>query len=822
MQTVIQDLRYGFRLLLKQPVFTLIAIVTLALGIGANTAIFSVVNAALLSPLPYPNPDQIVRVYTNNPSRGWNQSMVSLHDFRDWEVQNQAFSQLAAFNQRSANVTGSDQPERIDYSLVTANLFSVLGTEALLGRTFTAEEDQPGHGNVVVLSYRFWQRSFGGDKSVIGKSLQLNGENCVIVGVMPARVRFPSPDVELWKPIAMTPESTGERSGRWLEAIARLKPGVSQEQAQAEMQTIAARLAQTYPESNQGWGVEMMKLHQQQVSDFRPALLLMWGAVGLVLLIACANVANLLLARAAFREKEIAIRSALGAGRGRIVRQLLTESLILALLGGLAGWLLAIWGTELLPDLSAGGFLSDVKIDRHVLFYSLAIAFFTGILFGMIPALKAAKTNLNETLKDGGRNSYGSSNHRARNLLVIGEIALTLLLLIGAGLLLRSFVRLLNVDPGFDPRNLLTFKVAPPQTQPLPGESESDFFERFSNERQQMAGFYRNLIGHIEALPGVETVGATNVLPLSGNRWTVGFDIEGLASRTRADQPTAYARVVSPNFLRAMKTRLIEGREFNEFDIRQSEPVAVISQTMAKRHWLNDTAIGKRIRFGENPEIFKWVKIVGVVSDVRLNDMETEPDAVIYIPFPQAIFGHFGDWGMTLAVRTKSNPAALIGAIRQQVSALDRTLPVYQVRTMEQVISESVAQRRSSMTLLMIFALLALVLAVIGIYGVISYSVNQRTHELGIRAALGAGNRDILKLIIGQGLMLTLIGIGIGLIASFALTQILSGMLFGVGATDPVTFIGIPLLLVLIATLACYLPARKATKVDPMTVLRCE
>lgn len=822
MQTFIQDLRYGLRLLLKQPVFTLIAIVTLALGIGANTAIFSVVNAALLSPLPYPNPDQIVRVYTNNPSRGWNQSMVSLHDFRDWEAQNQAFSQLAAFNQRSANVTGSDQPERIDYSLVTANLFSVLGTEAALGRTFTAEEDQPGHGNVVVLSYRFWQRSFGGDKSVIGKSVQLNGENCVIVGVMPARVRFPSPDVELWKPIAMTPESTGERSGRWLEAIARLKPGVTQEQAQAEMETIAARLAQTYPESNQGWGVEMMKLHQQQVSDFRPALLLMWGAVGLVLLIACANVANLLLARAAFREKEIAVRSALGAGRSRIVRQLLTESLILALLGGLAGWLFAIWGTELLPDLSAGGFVSDVKIDRNVLFYSLALAVSTGILFGMIPALKAAKTNLNDTLKDGGRSSNGSSNHRARNLLVISEIALTLLLLIGAGLLLRSFVSLLNVDPGFDPQNLLTLKVAPPQAVPLPGESSDDYFRRYSSERQQMAVFYRSVVERVKALPGVEAAGVTNVLPLSGNRWTVGFNIEGRASRPRAEQPTAFGRVVSPGFLRAMKIRLLEGRELNEFDVRDAELVAVVSQTMARRHWPNESAIGRRIRFGEDPDIFKWVKVVGVVSDVRMNDMATTPDAAIYVPFPQAIFGHFGDWGMTLAVRTKSNPAPLIEAIRQQVSALDRTLPVYQVRTMEQVISESVAQRRSSMTLLTIFAVLALVLAVVGIYGVISYSVNQRTHELGIRVALGAGNPDILKLIIGQGLMLTLVGIGIGLIASFALTRFLSGMLFGVGATDPVTFIGVPLLLVLVAVLACYFPARKATKVDPMAALRYE
>ncbi len=822
MQTFLQDLRYGLRLLLKQPGFTLIAVVTLALGIGANTAIFSVVNATLLSPLPYPEPDQIVRVYTNNPSRGWNQSMVSLHDFRDWEAQNQAFSHIAAFNQRSANITGGQQPERIDYSLVTANLFSVLGIEPAIGRVFTTEEDQPGRGNVIVLSRRFWQRYFNGDESVIGKTLQLNGENCVIVGVMPAQVRFPSPDVDLWKPIAMTPESTGERSGRWLEAVARLKPGVTQEQAQADMQTIAARLAKTYPESNEGWGVEMLRLHQQQVSDFRPALLLMWGAVGLVLLIACANVANLLLARATSREKEIAIRSALGAGRWRIVRQLLTESLILALLGGLAGWLLAIWGTELLPDLSAGGFVSDVKIDRGVLVYSLALAVLTGVLFGMIPAFKAARTNLNCALKDGGRSSNGSIHHRARNLLVIGEIAVTMLLMVGAGLLLRSFVSLLKVDPGFDPQNLLTLKVAPPQARPLPGESELDFFRRLSYERQQMAVFYDSVVNGVEALPGVETAGATNVLPLSGNRWNVGFDIEGRASRPRAEQPTAFGRVVSAGFLRAMKIPLLEGRELNQFDVRDAELVAVVSQTMARRHWPNESVIGKRIRFGENPEFFKWVKIVGVVSDVRMNDMETAPDAAIYIPFPQAIFGHFGDWGMTLIVRTRSNPAALIESIRQQIQALDKTLPIYQVRTMEQIIGESVAQRRSSMQLLLTFALLALTLASVGIYGVVSYSVSQQTHDIGVRMALGAKASDILKMVLKQGLTLTLIGLAIGVAGALALTRLLGTLLYDVSASDPVTFALVIVTLAIVALFASLIPAWRAAKVDPMIALRYE
>jgi putative ABC transport system permease protein len=819
---LLRDLRNGLRIIARNPGFSLLVVMVLALGIGANTAIFSVVSSVLLRDLPYPNPEGLVRVYTINPSRLWSESAVSLHDFRDWQAQNQVFAHLAAFNPRSANISGGQEPERIDYAVVTADFFSVLGSEPILGRGFLAEEDSPGQGNVVVLSYGFWQRYFGADPSVVGRQLSLNGESVSVVGVMPAHVRFPTSTIELWKPIASRAEDTGDRAGRWLSTVARLKPGITLEQAESEMGTIAARLAQTYPESNRGWGVTLTPLQRDQTSRVRPALLLLWGAVGLVLLIACANVANLLLVRAAARSTEVSIRSALGAGRIRIIRQLLTESLLLSCLGGAVGWLLAIWGTKSLPGLSADGFAAPVEADRWVLIYSIGLSMLTGVLSGLLPALKASKTKLSDALKEGSHSSAGPAQLRVRGLLVVSEIALTLVLLVGAGLLLQSFVNLLRVDLGFEAENLLTMRIAPPQAQQRAEESLEDFFERFRDERRQMVDFYRSVVERTESLPDVESAGVINVPPLSGRHWTVGFNIEGRPAQSRSDQPTAFGRVVSPGFLETVGIPLLEGRLLTAFDDEEAPAVAVVNRTMARRHWPNESPIGKRIRFGENPEIFQWVTIVGLVGDAHLSAIETAPDAAVFIPFPQAVFGHFGDWGMTLMVRSLSSPTTLVGAIRDQVHQLDPTLPLYRVRTMEQLIDETVAQRRVNVLLLGIFAGLALVLALVGVYSVISYSISQRAHELGVRIALGAQRPDIVKLVLGHGLVMTLVGVGLGLAITLALSRLLTSFLYGVGVADLLTLAGVSALLIVTALAACLLPARRATKVDPMTALQCE
>ncbi len=822
MQALWQDLRYGARMLRKQPGFTLIAVLTISLGIGANTAIFSVVNAVLLRPLPYPRPDEVAQVDTSNASRGWTQSQVSLPDFRDWQAQTQAFAHLAAYSQRSANLSGGAQPERVEYALATATLFDVLATEPLLGRVFLPEEDQPGRGNVVLLSYGFWQRAFGGASGVIGQTMSLNGEICTVVGVMPARAQFPNADVALWKPLAMKRDEAGGRDGRWLEVVGRLKAGVTVAQAQAEMERITGNLARDYPASNAGWSARVSSLHTAQTSELRPSLLMLWGAVGLVLLIACANVANLLLARAAGRGQEIALRSALGASRIRLVRQMLTESLLLALLGGATGVLLALWGVALLPSLDPNGATPRIELDRWALGYSLALAMLTGLLFGLLPALKTARTDLQTALKEGGRASDASPRQRARNLLIAGEVAVTLALLAGAGLLLRSFAALMRVDPGFDTRNVLTLRLAPPQAQRLPGERGGAYFKRLQDERQQVAGFYRALTERVEALPGVQSVGVINRLPLTGANWIVGFNVEGRPSRSRAEQPSAYGRIVDAGLLRTLQTPLLGGRLLAESDTQQAPPVAVINQTMARQHWPNEDAVGKRLRFGDDPEIFDWVTVVGVVGDVRFNNLESAPEATVYLPFTQAIFGHFGDWGMSLVVRAQSNPAALADAIRAQAQALDKTLPVYQIRTLDQLVEQNLAQRRAGMLWLSLFAALALMLAVVGLYGVLSYAVASRTREIGVRLALGAQRRDIARLIIGQGLKPVLAGIALGLGAAYAATRLLQKMLFGVSATDPLTFAAIVLLLIGVALAACWIPARRAAKVDPMIALRCD
>jgi putative ABC transport system permease protein len=819
MESLRQDLRYGARMLWKKPGFTFVAVITLALGIGANTAIFSVVNAVLLRALPYPNPEQLVSVTGNNPVRGWTNSQASLHDVMDWRAQNRVFTQMAAFSPGSVNLSGGTQPERVDYARVTGDFFAVLGTEALLGRALQPNDDQPGRGDVVVLSHGFWQRYLGGDRDVIGKTLSVDGTVCNIIGVMPPHVQFPNAEIELWKPLALKPSATGSRQGRWLQVVGRINPAVTLAQAQAEMELIARNLATQYPESNKDWTVQLTPLQTQQTGEMRSALLLLWGAVALVLLIVCANVANLLLARAAQREKEIAVRSALGAGRWRIVRQLLTESLLLAVAGGALGVLLAWWSVGLLTRLSLGDESREASLDSRVLLYSLGLSLLTGIVFGLVPACKASATNLTEALKEGGRGFAGSLRHRTRSLLVVGEIALTLVLLIGAGLLLRSFVAVLKVNAGFDPQYLLTMRIAPPQAQPKAGEAEAAFFQRIAAERQQMASFYRTLMENVRALLDVEAAGVINRPPLGGNWWGVDLQREGSDERDASQRVFTLARVIDPGYLQALRVPLLQGRTLTEHDHAQAQKVVVINQTMAQRYWPNENPLGKRLVLRKDIDP---LTIVGIVGDVRYSGLEAPPDPTLYVPFAQALLGHWGDWGMTLAIRTSTEPTQLANAVRAQVQTLAPTLPLYAVSTMQQVLDEATAQRRANMLLLGLFAALALLLAVIGMYGVISYSVGQRTREFGLRLALGALPREVLTLVLREGLVVTLVGITVGLAAAWALARVLATQLYDTRVHDPVTFIAVPLLLLLVSLLACWLPAWQATKVDPMIALRHE
>jgi putative ABC transport system permease protein len=818
MQTLLQDLRYGFRMLVKRPGFTVAIVLMLALGIAINTVIFSVVNSILLRPLPFKNPERLVTVFSKNEV----QADVSHLDFADWQQQNTVFEHIAAYATKDINLTGGTEPVRVNYTVVTADFFSVLGVDPLLGRAFTHEEDLPARGNVIVLSYAFWQRYFNGDRNVIGRTLLLNGETSTVVGVMPRQVRFPDSTVDLWKPIGLDPAQSGDRDGRWLQVIAHLKPGITRQQAESQMQAITSRLSEQYPDTNKGWTAGIISLQEQLTGDVRSALLLMWGAVAFVLVIACVNVANLLLARSAAREREIAIRIALGAKRSRIIRQLLTESILLSTCGGVAGLLLALWGIELIPVFGADTLpnIGEIAVDGWVLGYSIALSLLTGILSGLFPAFKVSSFELNRAMNEGGRDSARMQHRRARGLLLVSEVALTLILLVGAGLLIRSFIRLLNVDPGFNPQKLLTFRIAPPQTLPAPNQALGAYFTQFLNERDRTAGLYQQLISRIQALPGVQSAGAINRPPMNGNWWQLGITTEVQPTPDAGKRLTAYGRVITPRYFQTMDIPLVAGRPFVEADDNHTQPVAIINRTMAQRYWPNQDPIGKRLRWADNPVETRWVTIVSVVGDVRYKDMASDPGPTVYVPFPQAVFGYFGDWGMTVAVRTKSDPAILVNAIRSQVGLLDKTLPVFNIETMDQAINGALSQRRFSMLLLGTFAVLALILAAIGIYGVVAYSVTQRTHEIGIRMALGAQTRDILKLVVGHGMLFVILGIAIGLSASLALTRLMSSLLYHLSPTDPLTFTGISTLLTLISLLACYIPARRATKVDPMVALR--
>ena len=816
MGTLWQDLRYGFRMLARSPSFTAVAVLTLALGIGANTAIFSVVNAVLLRPLPYPEPDHLVMVWNQMPNESLPQLWFSEPEFIDYRQRQQSFEDIAVFSTGGGNLTGRDKPVRVTAANVSASFFSLLRVEPTLGRAFTPEEDTPGNDRVIVLEHGFWQRYWGGDRTIIGQTVKISEDPYTIIGVMPPGFSFPDGDVDLWAPIAIDTANPNPRGSHYLWALARLKPGITFEQATADMHNIAKQMEEDHPDyywEGRGWDTYLVPLQESFVGDVRPALLVLLGAVGFVLLIACANVISLLLARAAVREREFAIRAALGASRVRIVRQLLTESVLLALLGGGAGLLLAMWSIDFLFVFSPGSIprLDEVGIDGRVLAFTLGISVLTGVVFGLVPALQVSKPDLHHALKEGGRGIGGSGHHRLRNLLVATEVALSLVLLIGAGLMIRSFYRLLEVNPGYRTENVLAFRLVLPSASYTKGH--------------QVIGFYQRLLEKIRALPGVRAAGIVSSLPLSGLASSGRVDVEDMPPNM-PDSPFGYFetdhRIASPGYFHAMGMTLVKGRLLKESDDAEAPLVAVVDESFVRRVWLTrEDPIGKRVSAHENPDGTPvWRTIVGVVRHVKNHGLGVAGREQIYFPHAQFPSAPFGFRGMYVALRTTGDPKIATSAVRNQVASLDPDLPMFDVQTLEDRLTRSVAQPRFNVLLLGIFATVALVLAVVGLYGVISYSVSQRTHEIGIRMALGAQPRDILKLVVGQGMVITLAGVGVGLAASFALTRFLQSLLFGVSATDPVTFTAVSVLLAAVALLACYIPARRATKIDPMVALR--
>ncbi|MGA9769121.1 MAG: ABC transporter permease [Blastocatellia bacterium] len=811
METLFQDLRYGVRMLAKNPGVTIVAVIALALGIGANTAIFSVVNAVMLKPLPYKNADGLVMVWEHNRTRDRRQNVVSPANFLDWKEQNNVFEDMAGFYDTRVNLTEMDDPEEIPGQRVTSNMFSLLGTYPMLGRAFEGEDGQEGHADLAILSHGLWQRRFGGNPGVINQTIKLNGRPFTIIGVMPPDFQLfiksgsmTGKQAEIWAPFSLGADFRVRR-GRFMSAVARLKAGVTVEQAQAEMTSIAGALEQQYPEFDKNWGVNLVPLRQQFTGEISTPLFVLFGAVVFVLLIACANVANLLLARAAARQKDMAIRAALGASRTRLVRQLLTESVLLAGMGGALGLLVAVWGVDLLLALAPKDLppMAGVGINYLVLGFTLLISLLTGLIFGLVPAIEASRPDLNETLKEGGRSAAaGARSHRVRNFFVVAEIAMALVLLIGSGLMIRSFARLQSVNPGFNPENVLTVRLLLPASK--------------YPEGPQIISFFRQTLARIEAMPGVRSAGAISFLPFTTLGAATGFTIEGQPAPAAGQKPTLDVRVCDPNYFQTMGIPLIKGRTFTEKEATELSHVVIISEAMARDYFPNEDPIGKRVRIDmmENPAP---CEIIGVVGDSKHQGLDIEPRAMSYWPHSELAYS-----AMTIVARTEGDPLSYRSAVQTAVQGLDKDQPIADVRTMEQWLSDSVSRARFSMLLLSIFAAVALLLAMVGIYGVMSYTVTQRTHEIGIRMALGASSTDVMRMVVRQGMILALIGVGCGLAASLALTRVMAGLLFGVSATDPATFGLIAALLAAVALLACAVPARRATKVDPMIALRYE
>ena len=809
METLFQNLRYTLRALRRSPGFTAVAVITLALGIGANTAIFSVVNAVLLRPLPYKDDSRLVVILNQG------RNPVSPANFIDWRSQSQSFSQMGAAEYWTANLTGTDNPEKLWALHVTADIFPMLGVQPLLGRVFLPEEQDAGKEHEVVLSYSLWQGHFAGNPEIIGRPLALSGETYTVVGVMPRDFKFApfwATKAQLWAPLALGSRLT-DRGGSSLRVFARLKPGITLEQARAEMAGITGRLEREFPGTNQD--MQVVSLREKVVGNIRPALLVLLGAVGFVLLIACANVSHMLLARAAARREEIALRTALGAGRWDVFRQLLTESMTLAFLGGGAGLLLAVWGVRVVLAISPAAIprVETVGVDGHVLLFALAISLLTGLAFGMAPAWRATAVNLSDALKEGKRgSSEGLRRDRLRGLLVGSEFALAVILLAGAGLMVRTFLALQNVDPGFDPHGVLSLVVGVAGTE------------------QGVAGhtgnFYQEVLQRVRAVPGVQSVSGINHLPLAGDEWGFPFHVEGRPPEPPGKELVATYRVVFPGYFRTMRIPILRGRDVTDADNLHAPGVVVINDYLARRYWPGEDAIGKRITFDDPAKNPSWLTVVGVTKNTARANWVSPPEEEVFLPYlqnrayldaPSPPFAY-----LTLVVRTDLVPAAVAPAIRGAIHSLDRNIPLSEIQTMDHVVAEANGQSRFYLVLLGAFATVALVLAGVGIYGVMSYSVSRRTHEIGIRMALGAQGRDVLKLVVFQGIVQALAGVAVGLAGALALSRLMAGLLYGTQPTDPATFAAVVLVLSAVAVAASYIPARRAAKVDPMVALRYE
>jgi putative ABC transport system permease protein len=807
MRTLWQDLRYGARMLLKYPGFALIAVITLALGIGANTVIFSVINGVLLSSLPYPNPEQLAMVWCDNKRQGIPDDITSYPNFVDWRDRNKTFQGMAGVTSGRTNLTGTGEPEEISDANVSINFFQLMGVNPVLGRVFTAEEEQTGRDRVVVLSYSLWQRRFGGDREILSRTISLSDQPYVVVGIMPPGFQFPE-KTEIWAPLAPDEGMRQARFGFFLPVVGRLKPGVTRAQAQADLDLVAGQIEKQFPDMA-GYGVNVVPVLENTVGPIRRALMILLVAVVFVLLIACANVANLLLARAAVRQREVAVRAALGAGRWRIVRQLLTESMLLAVLGGALGVLLAWWGLRLLVDLNPANIprLENIRLDSRVLWFTLGISLLTGVIFGLVPALQATHLKLSETLKEGGRTGGGGAAGRraqqSRGAFIVAEVALTLALLVGAGLLIRSFWRLQQIDTGFKPDHLLTLRVT------LWGSNY--------RERGQAVSFFDRLQERLAALPGVVSASATTGIMLRKLANSASFTIE---NRPRDPNELALELPfdrVQPNYFQTMGIPLVKGRAFTAQDTRDTPMVTIVNETFVKRYFPNDDPIDKRFTFGGGGPNARWITIVGVVRDTKRQGVDQPVRIESWMPLAQRPAG-----SMEVVLRTTGDPLALTNAVREAVWSLDRNLPIPSIQTVEHLLSERVSQQRLNMLALGLFALVALVLAAVGIYGVMSYAVTQRTQEIGVRMALGAQASDVLRMVVWRGMSLALIGVALGLAAALALTRVMRNLLFEVSVTDPFTFAAIPVLLTGVAFVACWIPARRATKVDPLVALRYE
>jgi predicted permease len=804
MELLLQDVRHAVRLLLKRPLFAAVAVVTLALGIGANTAIFSVVNAVLLSPLAYEDPDTLAVIWGGSQSSSLDQQPSSVPEYVDLKAQSQAFDEIAASRSQALNLTDGDEPARLGGARVATNLFSLLAVKPAAGRSFLEAEGVAGAEPVVMISHGLWQQRYGSDPDLVGRALNVDGKSYTVVGVLPKGFYYPTPDISIYLPLIPQPNEIA-RGARFLRLIGRLKKGVSFAEARAEMETISGRLARQYPDTNTGWSIRVVPLHEQVVGRVRPALIVLLGAVGCVLLIACANVANLLLARAAARRGEFAIRAALGASRAQLVRQLLTESVVLSALGGVFGLLLAAWGVPVLTSISAASIprVEEIGINARVLGFTAIVSLITGLAFGLAPALRSSSRQLTDALREGRRGSTGSILHqRLLSLLVVSEVAIALVLLVAAGLMIRSFLSISGTAPGFNPKGVLTVGIGLPSSR-YPGV-------------QQQAAFYERLLAKVRALPGVESAASVIRLPMLGFNASTDFTIQGKPVQP-GSEPTADYRAVTGDYFKVMGIPLLKGRDITERDSKDAPDAMVINAMLAERFFPGEDPIGKRVQIFPDPA--RWREIVGVVGDVKLAGLDAEVNPTIYVPYSQNPYPN-AMRNVFLVAKTGGDPKSLVASIRGELRSIDKDVPISQAQGMEEIVSGSLAQRRLSMSLLAVFAGLAALLAAVGIYGVMAYIVTQRTREIGIRMALGAGQKDVVKMVLGDGAKLTLAGVSVGLVAAAGMTRLLASLLYKVSATDPATYAGIALLLTVVSLAASYIPARRAARVDPTEALR--